>query len=72
MSFLALAAGALIQLASPEPPGPSTTAPTPPEPAPLVEEMAGVGTGTATVDGDLAWRGDIMFALVDKPEALAG
>ena len=51
MSFLALAAGALIQLASPETPGPSTTAPTPPEPAPLVEEMAGVGTGTATVDG---------------------
>ena len=25
---------------------------------------------TATVDGELACRGDIMFALVDKPEAL--
>ena len=32
----------------------------------------GMGSGTATVDGDLACRGDIMFALVDKPEALAG
>ena len=30
----------------------------------------GMGTGTATVDGELACRGDIMFALVDKPEAL--
>jgi 3-hydroxyacyl-[acyl-carrier-protein] dehydratase len=30
----------------------------------------GMGSGTATVDGELACRGDIMFALVDKPEAL--
>ncbi len=30
----------------------------------------GMGTGTATVDGDLACRGDIMFALVDMPDAL--
>jgi 3-hydroxyacyl-[acyl-carrier-protein] dehydratase len=30
----------------------------------------GMGSGTATVEGDLACRGDIMFALVDKPEAL--
>ena len=30
----------------------------------------GMGSGTATVDGDLACRGDIMFALVDMPEAL--
>ena len=30
----------------------------------------GMGSGTATVDGDVACRGDIMFALVDKPEAL--
>ena len=32
----------------------------------------GMGSGTATVDGDLACRGDIMFALVDKPDALKG
>ena len=32
----------------------------------------GMGSGTATVDGDLACRGEIMFALVDKPEALRG
>jgi 3-hydroxyacyl-[acyl-carrier-protein] dehydratase len=32
----------------------------------------GMGSGTATVDGDLACRGEIMFALVDKPEALGG
>ncbi|MDQ3225792.1 MAG: 3-hydroxyacyl-ACP dehydratase FabZ [Chloroflexota bacterium] len=32
----------------------------------------GMGSGTATVDGELACRGDIMFALVDKPEALKG
>ena len=31
-----------------------------------------MGSGTATVDGELACRGDIMFALVDKPEALRG
>jgi 3-hydroxyacyl-[acyl-carrier-protein] dehydratase len=30
----------------------------------------GMGSGTASVDGELACRGDIMFALVDKPEAL--
>jgi 3-hydroxyacyl-[acyl-carrier-protein] dehydratase len=30
----------------------------------------GMGSGTASVDGDLACRGDIMFALVDKPDAL--
>jgi 3-hydroxyacyl-[acyl-carrier-protein] dehydratase len=30
----------------------------------------GIGAGTATVDGDLACKGDIMFALVDLPEAL--
>lgn len=30
----------------------------------------GVGAGTATVDGELACKGDIMFALVDLPDAL--
>jgi 3-hydroxyacyl-[acyl-carrier-protein] dehydratase len=30
----------------------------------------GLGSGTATVDGELACRGEIMFALVDKPETL--
>ncbi len=30
----------------------------------------GMGSGTATVDGELACRGDIMFALVEKPDAL--
>ena len=30
----------------------------------------GFGAGTATVDGDLACKGDIMFALVDLPAAL--
>lgn len=30
----------------------------------------GIGAGTATVDGELACKGDIMFALVDLPEAL--
>jgi 3-hydroxyacyl-[acyl-carrier-protein] dehydratase len=30
----------------------------------------GMGSGTATVDGELACRGEIMFALVDKPETL--
>ena len=30
----------------------------------------GMGSGTASVDGELACRGDIMFALVDKPDAL--
>ena len=30
----------------------------------------GMGSGAATVDGELACRGDIMFALVEKPDAL--
>ncbi|MCA9878709.1 MAG: 3-hydroxyacyl-ACP dehydratase FabZ [Thermomicrobiales bacterium] len=30
----------------------------------------GMGSGVATVDGELACKGDIMFALVDLPEAL--
>lgn len=30
----------------------------------------GKGAGTATVDGELACRGDIMFALVDRPATL--
>jgi 3-hydroxyacyl-[acyl-carrier-protein] dehydratase len=30
----------------------------------------GMGTGTATVDGNLACRGEIMFALVDMPNAM--
>ena len=30
----------------------------------------GLGSGTVTVDGELVCRGDILFALVDKPEAL--
>src|SRR5215213_2540174 len=30
----------------------------------------GMGSGTATVEGELACHGDIMFALVDKPDAL--
>jgi 3-hydroxyacyl-[acyl-carrier-protein] dehydratase len=30
----------------------------------------GMGSGTASVDGELACRGNIMFALVDKPDAL--
>jgi 3-hydroxyacyl-[acyl-carrier-protein] dehydratase len=30
----------------------------------------GMGSGTATVEGELACRGDIMFALVDKPVSL--
>lgn len=30
----------------------------------------GLGAGTATVDGELACKGDIMFALVDLPDAL--
>lgn len=30
----------------------------------------GLGAGTATVNGDLACKGDIMFALVDLPDAL--
>jgi 3-hydroxyacyl-[acyl-carrier-protein] dehydratase len=30
----------------------------------------GMGSGTATVDGQLACRGDIIFALVDLPDAM--
>ena len=30
----------------------------------------GMGSGTATVEGELACRGDIMFALVARPDAL--
>ncbi len=30
----------------------------------------GMGAGTATVNGELACKGDIMFALVDLPDAL--
>jgi 3-hydroxyacyl-[acyl-carrier-protein] dehydratase len=30
----------------------------------------GMGSGLATVEGELACRGDIMFALVDMPDAL--
>lgn len=30
----------------------------------------GLGAGTATVNGELACKGDIMFALVDLPDAL--
>ncbi len=30
----------------------------------------GIGAGTATVDGELACKGDIMFALVPAPEGL--
>jgi 3-hydroxyacyl-[acyl-carrier-protein] dehydratase len=30
----------------------------------------GMGSGTATVDGELACRGEIMFALVEKPGSL--
>jgi 3-hydroxyacyl-[acyl-carrier-protein] dehydratase len=30
----------------------------------------GMGAGIATVNGDLACKGDIMFALVDLPDAL--
>lgn len=35
-----------------------------------VRRGIGVGSGTATVDGELACRGDIMFALVPAPEGL--
>jgi 3-hydroxyacyl-[acyl-carrier-protein] dehydratase len=30
----------------------------------------GMGAGTATVNGEMACKGDIMFALVDLPDAL--
>ena len=30
----------------------------------------GMGSGTASVEGELACRGDIMFALIDKPDVL--
>jgi 3-hydroxyacyl-[acyl-carrier-protein] dehydratase len=35
-----------------------------------VRRGIGMGSGTATVDGELACRGDIMFALVPAPEGL--
>ena len=35
-----------------------------------IRRRIGMGSGTATVDGELVCRGDIMFALVDKPDAL--
>ena len=35
-----------------------------------IRRGVGMGSGTATVEGELACRGDIMFALVDKPDAL--
>jgi 3-hydroxyacyl-[acyl-carrier-protein] dehydratase len=35
-----------------------------------IRRGVGMGSGTAAVDGDLACRGDIMFALVEKPDAL--
>ena len=35
-----------------------------------IRRGVGMGAGTATVDGDLACKGDIMFALVDMPDAL--
>jgi 3-hydroxyacyl-[acyl-carrier-protein] dehydratase len=35
-----------------------------------VRRGVGTGSGSATVDGELACRGEIMFALVDAPEGL--
>ena len=35
-----------------------------------VRRGIGTGTGTATVDDDLACRGEIMFALVDAPDGM--
>lgn len=35
-----------------------------------IRRGVGAGSGTATVDGELACRGEILFALVDKPESL--
>jgi 3-hydroxyacyl-[acyl-carrier-protein] dehydratase len=35
-----------------------------------IRRGVGMGSGTATVEGELACRGDIMFALVDKPDAM--
>lgn len=35
-----------------------------------IRRGVGTGAGKATVDGDLACRGDIMFALVPKPDGL--
>jgi len=35
-----------------------------------VRRGVGTGAGTATVDGELACRGEIMFALVDAPEGI--
>jgi 3-hydroxyacyl-[acyl-carrier-protein] dehydratase len=35
-----------------------------------IRRGVGMGSGTATVEGELACRGEIMFALVDKPGSL--
>ncbi|MDF3042526.1 MAG: beta-hydroxyacyl-(acyl-carrier-protein) dehydratase FabZ [Thermomicrobiales bacterium] len=35
-----------------------------------IRRGVGMGSGTATVEGEVACRGDIMFALVDKPDAM--
>lgn len=35
-----------------------------------VRRGIGIGSGTATVDGELACRGEIMFALTEKPEGM--
>jgi 3-hydroxyacyl-[acyl-carrier-protein] dehydratase len=35
-----------------------------------IRRGVGMGSGTATVEGELACRGAIMFALVDKPDAM--
>ena len=35
-----------------------------------IRRGVGMGSGTATVEGELACRADIMFALVDKPDAM--
>jgi 3-hydroxyacyl-[acyl-carrier-protein] dehydratase len=36
----------------------------------LIRRGVGSGSGTATVNGELACRGEILFALVDKPASL--
>lgn len=35
-----------------------------------IRRGVGAGSGTATVNGELACRGEILFALVDKPASL--
>jgi len=35
-----------------------------------IRRGVGAGSGTATVNGELACRGDILFALVDRPASL--